>query len=95
MKKGFLISGSLLLGGGVVAIVSRVLFFILFMRRESDSVGIIGGADGPTAIFLTGELGIMHIIGATGIIGIMLAFIGGMLLIAALLIHHSNNKRQE
>lgn len=44
----------------VVAIAYYVDNFI--NRRQAVSIGIIGGADGPTAIFLAGKLGSHYIV---------------------------------
>ncbi len=33
----------------------RLFFNILLGKKEASSIGIIGGADGPTAIFLAGK----------------------------------------
>jgi len=40
----------------MLSIVIYKLFSFVFPRRQAASIGIIGGADGPTAIFLTGKL---------------------------------------
>ena len=35
---------------------------------ESSSIGIIGGADGPTAIFVTSNINWLHVCGIVGIL---------------------------
>jgi len=43
---------------GVSTVLVALLFLLplLLLREQSDSVGIIGGADGPTAILLESQL---------------------------------------
>ncbi len=36
--------------------VSLIILNLLFGSHEAGSIGIIGGADGPTAIFLAGKV---------------------------------------
>ena len=55
--------------GVILAMVS------ISMRKESASIGIIGGADGPTAVFVAGKIGTAPVIG--------LAAIGVCLILAA------------
>ena len=49
-------------GAIITLIISSALFVLLLLlpfllfREQKDSVGIIGGADGPTAIFVTGQI---------------------------------------
>ncbi len=52
---------------GIVLLVAVVIGFMIyfiytFTKAESASVGIIGGADGPTAIFLTGSVSPVYIV---------------------------------
>ena len=44
--------GMFLLCAGAAAIILTVLLFLSAMRSASQGIGIIGGADAPTAIFL-------------------------------------------
>lgn len=56
MKKSgivFIIIGSLLL----LTAAAIVLNIIMFQSKESEHIGIIGGADAPTAIFLISRAG--------------------------------------
>ena len=53
--------------------ISFVLLFVLAISlvacgHEAASVGIIGGADGPTAIFITSETNWLRISGLIGLI---------------------------
>ena len=45
--------------------------------KEAASIGIIGGADGPTAVFITSDPNWLHIYGLIGLIAliILVAFI--------------------
>lgn len=50
-----------------------VLSFVVAMclsgcNKESTSIGIIGGADGPTAIFITSKINWLAVFGFVGII---------------------------
>lgn len=70
-------------------LISLVLFsviaFCITGCGNSSSIGIIGGADGPTAIFLSSNinwLGILGLIGAT------------VAVIIAVLIIHRNKKKK-
>ncbi len=59
----------ILLGAGAQFGVFLAFFgalFIGFDLREAASIGIIGGADGPTAIFLTNKLA-RHLLGSTAV----------------------------
>ncbi len=67
-----IIAGSLvLLGVEIPPIVGAVIK----AQTAAGSVGIIGGADGPTAIFLAGTVGVGSII-VEIIIGILLIAVG-------------------
>ena len=60
---------SLLMGAGAQLGVFAAFFFALFMGfspMEAGAIGIIGGADGPTAILITKELA-PHLLGAIAI----------------------------
>lgn len=56
MKKAFKISFFITLAVIVILVALLVVGFIVTMNNPSPSVGIIGGADGPTAIFVTRTL---------------------------------------
>lgn len=68
-KAGFAIMGI----GAMIALVSAAI-----KGREAASIGIIGGADGPTAIFVTGE--------AVGVVAGMALPIGVAILIAGIIL---------
>ncbi|MFQ7017724.1 MULTISPECIES: sodium ion-translocating decarboxylase subunit beta [unclassified Akkermansia] len=60
---------TLLLGAAAQVGVAATFFMALFMRfspEEAASIGIIGGADGPTSIFLTMKLA-PHLLGAVAV----------------------------
>lgn len=60
---------TLLLGAAAQIGVAATFFMALFMgfnKGESASIGIIGGADGPTSIFLTMKLA-PHLLGAVAV----------------------------
>ena len=58
MKKGLVVTGAALLGGGILGSAAMVLYLVLSASRTTETVGIIGGADGPTTIFLMIRLGV-------------------------------------
>lgn len=73
MKKPFIILGCLFgLAGSVLAGVGTV-----FIAKQSEAVQLIGGADGPTAIFVAGKLGPALPIALT---------VAGLLLIGAMVV---------
>lgn len=51
------IAGRVLIGLSVVLGVSAVLVKLWLSRLNGTSVSIIGGADGPTSIFIAGKVG--------------------------------------
>jgi len=60
----FLLGAAAQLGVFVAAVAAAALFG--FTAKEAASIGIIGGADGPTAIFLTAILA-PHLLGAVAV----------------------------
>lgn len=63
-------------------IISIVILFIFMFclnacNKESSSIGFIGGADGPTAIFVSSNISWLHIFGLIGIIvaAVLVAFV--------------------
>lgn len=65
-----------------VAGISTVIIGIILKVKTQMSVSIIGGADGPTAIFLAGKVGSIPVV--TGIItgvGIVLLAVGIFMII--------------
>ena len=59
----------------IIALVSVV--FNLLTQREASSIGIIGGADGPTAIYIAGRLWphvLTSIFGLFSIVGMVYLF---------------------
>lgn len=63
--------GLVLLGVAIPPIVGAVLK----EQTAASSVGIIGGADGPTAIFLAGTIGVGSVI-VEIVIGVLLIAVG-------------------
>lgn len=53
---------------GVVLLIAGLLIFVL---SEKASIGIIGGADGPTVLFITGKSCILFV--AAGILLIIVS----------------------
>ena len=79
MKKFSIISiiiGALLIIGGIVT-----PWISLLLMPPTLSVGIIGGADGPTAIFVTSTLWINSIYGKITILGVIALIVGVVFLI--------------
>lgn len=66
-----IVGGLVLLGVALPLIVGA----ILKAQVAASSIGIIGGADGPTAIFLAGTIGVGSVITKI-VIGILLIVIG-------------------
>ena len=66
-----IIAGSLVL----LSVVTPMIMGIILKVQVTNSVGIIGGADGPTAIMLVGTVGVGSIIIEIGI-GVLLIIAG-------------------
>lgn len=66
MKKAAIISVIL----GLIAVIFGVAAFI----GEKSSLGIIGGADGPTAVFVVGNFGGWAVPLTVGVILLLVAF---------------------
>ena len=76
MKK--IVSIISILAGGLVLLgvaIPPIVGAILKAKTAAGSVGIIGGADGPTAIFLAGTIGVGSVI-AEIVIGVLLIAAG-------------------
>ena len=92
MKKGLVVTGAALLGGGILGSAAMVLYLFLSASRTTENVGIIGGADGPTTIFLMGRLGVPHIILLLPLV--LSIIIGAALLITVLILKLKSKKSQ-
>ena len=59
----------------ILAILGVLLLLIssIFKAKENNTISIIGGADGPTSIYLAGKVGWNSILGL--IIGVLLVII--------------------
>ena len=80
MKKAGIITTII---GGIFTFIA-VLQYAWFLFANSDntsSVGIIGGADGPTAIFVTASLPFCFVFKAIAFLGINALIVGIILLI--------------
>ena len=53
-----LISGIVLLAAGIISSVAGVAALLKIRSNVPSNISIIGGADGPTAVFLAGKLGL-------------------------------------
>lgn len=75
MKK--VLSISAIVAGGLVLIsaVSPMIIGAVLEAQVSNSVGIIGGADGPTAIMVVGTLGVGSLV-VEIVVGILLIIAG-------------------
>ena len=75
---------------GAVLLAARVLKF--FIAYESSGIGIIGGADGPTAIFIAGNIGLPRLLGFTGICGLLSLAAGIALIIIGTILYIKSKK---
>ena len=68
---------------GALLIISGIVtpWISLLLMPPTPSVGIIGGADGPTAIFVTSNLWINSIYGRITILGVIALIVCVVLLI--------------
>lgn len=60
-------------------------------RAISGSIGIIGGADGPTAIFVTAKPNAIMLVGMIGILGAIL-FLASIVIIFMLIVKKKTKK---
>lgn len=84
-----LISGIILTAAGVISFVIRAILVIVRFAGTSSSIGIIGGADGPTAVFMIQRI-LPRFFSMTGIFSIHLALIGTALIIVGIVIKSKN-----
>lgn len=56
--------------------------------KEAASIGIIGGADGPTAIFVTSNINLTNLLAVCGII----ALIAALIIILIIIYRRKKNK---
>lgn len=66
-----IVAGGLLL----LSVIAPIIIGAVLTNQVSDSVAIIGGADGPTAVFLVGTLGVGSVI-VEIVIGVLLVAAG-------------------
>ena len=67
---------SIVVGGVVLlSVIAPMVIGAILASQASDSVGIIGGADGPTAVFVVGTLGAGSVI-IESVIGVLLVAVG-------------------
>lgn len=93
MKKAFTIAGTLLSGGGVLALAAWFAYFFYLSRQEAAAAGIIGGADKPTALFLASELDFPVMLAISPFLVFILA--GAVMLAAALVLHIKEKKPED
>ena len=75
MKKALSII-SIVAGGLVLlSIIAPMIIGAILSSQPSGSVGIIGGADGPTAVFVVGTFGAGGVI-IESVIGVLLVAVG-------------------
>lgn len=67
-----IIVGIMVLGSGV----APMFMGVILKAQVASSIGIIGGADGPTAIMLVGTIGVGNVI-FESVIGVLL-IVGGI-----------------
>lgn len=79
---------------GAVLLVIRILLFFSAADRatEAHTIGIIGGADGPTAIFLTSKIGLPRLLGISGICGLLSLAAGIALIIIGTILYIKSKK---
>lgn len=78
MKKASIILT--IIGGVLMHFIALPFVLSVFSPKNSASIGIIGGADGPTAIFVTSGL-FDSLLGWIGILGFITLNVGIVLLI--------------
>ena len=68
--------------GIIIAIIGVIIagFGISMKQKEAMAISIIGGADGPTSIFLAGKLGTSSFVGIM-VVAVILLAIGVILVI--------------
>lgn len=67
---------SIVVGGLVLlSVIAPMIIGAVLANQLSDSVGIIGGADGPTAVFVVGTFGAGGVI-IESVIGVLLVAAG-------------------
>ena len=70
-----IILGAFMVIGGVAPMIIGALLEARMEAQIANSVGIIGGADGPTAVMVVGTLGMGGVI-AKILIGVLLVAVG-------------------
>ena len=66
-----IIAGGLLL----LSVIAPMIIGAILASQPAGSVGIIGGADGPTAVFVVGTIGTGGVI-VESVIGVLLVAVG-------------------
>ena len=70
-----IILGAFMVIGGVASMIVGAILEARLEAQIANSVGIIGGADGPTAVMVVGTLGMGSVI-AKILIGVFLVVVG-------------------
>lgn len=66
-----IVAGGLLL----LSVIAPMIVGAVLANQVSDSVGIIGGADGPTAVFVVGTFGAGSVV-IESVIGVLFVAVG-------------------
>lgn len=66
-----IVAGALVL----VSVIAPMIIGAILSSQPSGSVGIIGGADGPTAVFVVGTFGAGSVI-VESVVGVLLIAVG-------------------
>lgn len=90
MTKATLIAGISAAALGAVLLAARVLLFLISYERSS--IGIIGGADGPTAVFIAGNIGLPRLLGIPGICGLLCMAAGIALIVIGTILYIKSKK---
>ena len=75
MKKTLSIISIVVGGLLLLSVIVPMIIGAILTSQPAGSVGIIGGADGPTAVFVVGTFGAGGVI-AQSIIGVLLVVVG-------------------
>ena len=60
---------------GIVGVIVIIIGICFSLSSESDAIGIIGGADGPTTVFVTGNIILPLLIVGAIILAIIIALL--------------------
>lgn len=92
MKKRLIIAGAITLSGGILGFIAVLAHLLSSVSQPADSIGIIGGADNPTAIFLMSRLGFSSLL---IILPFLILITAGISLLISALIFHLKQRKPE